>query len=180
MKINQYGQVTVSQEEALTALYSNKLNNLNGIRLDNVAAIKKYNQSIECNADVLEFISELDVSSVSLIEFDQNNQACWYMSKTYENFDIINWIYDRCSTDQQRNRVSKELELFVHYNMYDLLIYLKYLVDLMQANKVLWGVGRGSSISSYCLFLIGIHKIDSLKYNLDIHEFLPSFKKDTL
>jgi DNA polymerase III alpha subunit len=56
--------------------------------------------------------------------------------------------------------------------MFDLLFYLKYLVDTLRENKVLWGVGRGSSVASYVLYLIGVHKIDSLKYNLDIAEFL--------
>jgi DNA polymerase III alpha subunit len=35
-----------------------------------------------------------------------------------------------------------------------------------------WGVGRGSSVASYVLFLIGVHRIDSMKYNLDYKEFL--------
>jgi DNA polymerase III alpha subunit len=52
------------------------------------------------------------------------------------------------------------------------LFYLKYLVDTLRENKILWGVGRGSSVASYVLYLIGVHKIDSLKYNLDIAEFL--------
>ena len=38
--------------------------------------------------------------------------------------------------------------------------------------NVLWGVGRGSSVASYALFLIGVHKIDSVKYDLDWREFL--------
>jgi DNA polymerase III alpha subunit len=42
----------------------------------------------------------------------------------------------------------------------------------MRENKIVWGVGRGSSVASYVLYLIGIHKINSLKYNLDINEFL--------
>jgi DNA polymerase III alpha subunit len=42
----------------------------------------------------------------------------------------------------------------------------------MHQNNVVWGVGRGSSVASYVLYLLGVHKIDSLKYNLDIHEFL--------
>jgi DNA polymerase III alpha subunit len=37
---------------------------------------------------------------------------------------------------------------------------------------VLWGVGRGSSVASYCLYILGVHKVDSIKYELDIHEFL--------
>jgi len=49
---------------------------------------------------------------------------------------------------------------------------LIYLVDVMRENKIVWGVGRGSACASYSLFLIGIHKVDSLKYNLNIKEFL--------
>jgi len=49
---------------------------------------------------------------------------------------------------------------------------LKYLVDTLRKNNVIWGVGRGSSVASYVLFLLGVHKIDSLYYNLDIEEFL--------
>ena len=56
--------------------------------------------------------------------------------------------------------------------MIDLLYYLKYLVDTMRKNNIVWGVGRGSSVASYVLYLIGIHRIDSIKYNLDINEFL--------
>ena len=49
---------------------------------------------------------------------------------------------------------------------------LKYLVDTMRENNVVWGVGRGSSVASYILYLLGVHKVDSIKYGLDIHEFL--------
>jgi DNA polymerase III alpha subunit len=42
----------------------------------------------------------------------------------------------------------------------------------MRANNIVWGVGRGSSVASYVLFLIGIHKVDSLYYDLPIEEFL--------
>ncbi len=49
---------------------------------------------------------------------------------------------------------------------------LLYLVDHFRTNKIVWGVGRGSSVASYILYLIGIHKVDSIKYDLDIGEFL--------
>jgi DNA polymerase III alpha subunit len=48
---------------------------------------------------------------------------------------------------------------------------MKYIVDTLRKNNVVWGVGRGSSIASYALFLIGIHKIDSIKYDIPITEF---------
>jgi DNA polymerase III alpha subunit len=56
--------------------------------------------------------------------------------------------------------------------MFSLLQYLKYLVDTMRKNNIVWGVGRGSSVASFVLFLIGIHRINSLYYQLSIDEFL--------
>ena len=50
--------------------------------------------------------------------------------------------------------------------------YLKYLVDTMTQNQVIWGVGRGSSVASYVLYKLEVHRIDSLHYNLDVTEFL--------
>ena len=47
-----------------------------------------------------------------------------------------------------------------------------YLVDYMRKNKIVWGVGRGSSVASYVLYLIGVNKIDSIKYKLECQEFL--------
>jgi DNA polymerase III alpha subunit len=81
-------------------------------------------------------------------------------------------LLDQTNNEEQYQRVVKELELFYQYGMIDLLKYLKYLVDTMKSNNIVWGVGRGSSVASYCLYLIGVHRIDSIKYQLDIREFL--------
>ena len=56
--------------------------------------------------------------------------------------------------------------------MINLLRYMIYLVDFMRENGIVWGVGRGSSVASYVLYLIGVHKIDSIKFGLDWREFL--------
>ena len=62
--------------------------------------------------------------------------------------------------------------LYQERDLFNLLRYLKYLVDVMTANRVIWGVGRGSSVSSYVLYKLGVHRIDSLYYKLDVGEFL--------
>ena len=67
------------------------------------------------------------------------------------------------------------MTLFAKNDMIPVLKTMKYVVDTLRKNNIVWGVGRGSSVSSYVLFLIGIHKIDSIKYNLPIEEF---FKGD--
>ena len=78
---------------------------------------------------------------------------------------------EKCKTFQEIERV--ELNLFnMNKTMYNLLRYMCYLVDFMRENNIVWGVGRGSSVSSYVLFLIGIHKVNSIQYDLDYKEFL--------
>jgi hypothetical protein len=62
--------------------------------------------------------------------------------------------------------------LYQDQNLFDLLRYLKYLVDVMQEHNIVYGVGRGSSCSSYVLYLLKVHRIDSIKYQLDVREFL--------
>jgi DNA polymerase III alpha subunit len=85
--------------------------------------------------------------------------------------NLTEMLYGMCETEIQRNRVSQELELYIKHGMYDVLHVMKYIVDTLRANNVVWGVGRGSSVASYVLFLIGVHKIDSIKYSLPIEEF---------
>lgn len=171
MKIDQYGRVTISEKEALDTIYSGNLTN--NIILDQNYQIDQFNRSVDKNKDKiskLKFIE--DLGNTSIESFDKLNQSNWFVPKDAVQENLIEMLYGMCETEEQRKRVDEELELFIQHGMFDLLFYLKYLVDTMRENNIVWGVGRGSSVASYVLFLIGIHKIDSIKYELDIHEFL--------
>lgn len=111
-------------------------------------------------------------SQETLQEFDSRLQAQWRMPPEYQNLDIVQYLLDQCQNEQQLQRVGEELLLYVDRGMLPLLQYLKFLVDTLRVNKIVWGVGRGSSVASYVLFLLGVHKIDSLFYDLPITEFL--------
>jgi len=128
-------------------------------------------------SDILEIenlpqIIKYDPLDISVEEFDIRCQSNWHMPKDYNNLDIAKWVLDCCKTDEELQRVGQELLLFQERDMFPLLRYCKYLVDTMRKNNIVWGVGRGSSVSSYVLYLIGIHKINSLYYDLDINEFI--------
>lgn len=110
--------------------------------------------------------------SIPVEDFDKQSQDNWYMPIEYYDLDIAKWVLDCCKTDEELQRVGQELMLFQERDMFPLLRYCKYLVDTMREKNVVWGVGRGSSVSSYVLYLIGIHRINSLYYDLDISEFL--------
>ena len=170
MKLDQYGQVAISEQEAFEALYTKKLETLDGVYID--GDISLYNSARDTNADKIPELKQLEALGITVENFDELNQQQWFMPKECKDFPIVDWLFDQCQTEEQAGRVSLELELFIQHGMLDLLYYLKYLVDTMRENKILWGVGRGSSVASYVLFLIGIHKIDSIKYRLDIKEFL--------
>jgi DNA polymerase III alpha subunit len=105
-------------------------------------------------------------------EFDNECQSQWYMPDEYKNLDIAQYILDQCQNDTELQRAGQELLLYQERGMFTLLRYLKYLVDIMRKNNIVWGVGRGSSVASFVLFLLGVHKINSLYYDLEIDEFL--------
>jgi DNA polymerase III alpha subunit len=95
----------------------------------------------------------------------------WFVPKKYQEMDIEQFLIDLAKTDEEISRVREELNLYKKHNMIDVLKSMKYIVDTLRENNIVWGVGRGSSVSSYCLYLIGIHKINSIKYDLPISEF---------
>jgi DNA polymerase III alpha subunit len=98
----------------------------------------------------------------------------WAMPVEYESLDVINYIEKLHPnlTAAQWIRIDEELQEFEKRNLLDLLRFLCYFVTILRSNNIIYGVGRGSSIASYVLYLIGIHRIDSYKFNLDIKEFL--------
>ena len=171
MKIDRYGQVEITEAEAFDALYTKKIDSLDSVYIDDQTVIDQYNNSQSANADKIPKLKRLEIFEDSIEFFDEANQCDWFMPTDYCP-NLVEMLYGMCETDLQKDRVTNELELYIQHGMFDLLFYLKYLVDTMRENKIVWGVGRGSSVASYVLYLIGVHKIDSIKYKLDINEFL--------
>lgn len=130
----------------------------------------KYHEDLELE-NVPEIINYIESFS-DINDFDKHVQSIWYMPTEYKNLDIAKWILEQCKTSEEQQRAGKELLMFLDRDLFPLLQYLKYLVDTMRKYNIVWGVGRGSSVSSYVLYLIGIHKINPIYYDLDINEFL--------
>lgn len=172
MEINKFGQVIISEDEAIEAIYEQKIISLDNVYFNDSSIVAQFNNARRINADPFPNITEFIEPNIDISEFDKLNQQIWFMPKEYQEFDIETWVMEQCDTDIKINRVQTEFILFHQLNIMDLLRYLKYLVDTMRANNILWGVGRGSSVASYVLYIIGIHKIDSIRYGLDIKEFL--------
>jgi len=96
----------------------------------------------------------------------------WFYPQWYDDIDLEVFFTTLCKTDIEKQRVKEELIEYKRTGMEKLLRFSIFLMDYIKKNNYVIGVGRGSSVNSYCLYLIGIHRIDSIKYNLNIKEFL--------
>lgn len=108
----------------------------------------------------------------SVVDWDTAQQTKWNMPEEYKSLDIAAHVLSLCSTEAELQRVGTELLMYQERGLFDLLRYLKYLVDVMTENRLIWGVGRGSSVASYVLYKLQVHRIDSMYFDLDIKEFL--------
>ena len=175
MNNNKFGEIIFDENDIFQSLYQGKIKKLSELNIKNKRLINLFNNNVERNADPIDKLKEYIDPSLSIEEFDLLNQKEWFIPNNYCP-DLVNYLYNCCNTQEQQDRVTLELELFVQHNMIDVLHALKYLVDFMREHKIVWGLGRGSSVASYVLYLIGVHKIDSLKFSLDIQEFLKGEK----
>jgi DNA polymerase III alpha subunit len=103
---------------------------------------------------------------------DRDWYSNWLTPREYQEINVLDYCLSRCRTDEQRQRVNMELDMMTQRNMLPILRHLIYCTDVWRQNGVVWGVGRGSSVCSFVLFLIGITRINPLEHGLDISEWL--------
>jgi DNA polymerase III alpha subunit len=172
MKTTKFGEIVLNENDLCDlVMKGTDVSKINHVIIDPDFDLEKAMSHIEDPSALLTWTFP-EAADISVPEFDLKNQQCWYMPKEYRELDIAEHVLSLCSDQAQLQRVGHELLLYQERDMFDLLRYLKYLVDVMKANNVIWGVGRGSSVASYVLYLLGVHRIDSMYYDLDPGEFL--------
>lgn len=166
MRLDQYSNPVFNEQDIFEALYKGQTLSPAMIvdmtdeieSLENIAGFK----FVEPYPEDLE---------VTIAEYDSICQSNWNMPDKYKQLDIEEYLVSICP-EENYPRLVAELDAFKERNMLDLLRWLKYFIDTCENESVVWGIGRGSSVASYVLFLIGVHSVDSIKYNLDWQEFL--------
>jgi len=171
MKTDKLGIPRFSNRNLIDMIYSGHADKVHVVLCDTNDDVDKFNAAMEEQGfDKLQKYIPLDVDQKT---FDGVCQSEWFMPDEYKELDVVAHLYSLCEGDDKRfHRVNEELAEFQRREMFDLLRYMIYLVDFMRENDIVWGVGRGSSVASYVLYLIGVHRIDSVKYDLDWREFL--------
>ena len=168
---DRYGRVVYNRHELYDMLYD-------GVDIDNVKSVdwhedfEKFNAAIEANHLPDKLYTALEKLSLTVEEFDIENQREWFMPEKYKILDLYEYLLARLPDDRHHGRMMEELNAYDERGLIPVLRYMIYLVDTMRENGIVWGVGRGSSVASYVLYIIGIHKINSIRYELDWREFL--------
>ena len=117
------------------------------------------------------FATELEISPISDISLISKE---FNIPQHYKELDVEKYIHGKLveRDPDEIGRVETELDMYRERGLFPVLQLLIWIVDTMRKHNLVWGVGRGSSVSSYLLYILGVHKVDSYKYNLDIKEFL--------
>jgi len=144
---------------------------LKGMLVDASVDLEKASLLLDCIPALINY-ETLHDENESLEDFDRRLQQTWHMPDEYKHLDIAQYILDLCKNEAELQRCGHELLMFQERDLFNLLRFLKYLVDTMIANRIIWGVGRGSSVASYVLYKLGVHRIDSMFYELNVEEFL--------
>jgi len=170
MKTDELGIPRFSNRDLIDMIYSGHADKVHVVLCDASDDVDKFNAAMEEQGfDKLQKYIPLDVDQKT---FDGVCQSEWFMPDEYKTLNVQNYIFIRCTTHEETARCADELAEFEGRGMMNLLRYMIYLVDYMRENDIVWGVGRGSSVASYVLYLIGVHRIDSIQYGLDWREFL--------
>jgi len=172
MKTNKFGEMIFEESDLVDLVMQGREPwNMSHVTVDPEVNIERLAHNLEDPGSLLTWTFP-ENSDIAVPEFDQRRQEYWFMPQSYRDIDIAQYVLSLCHSEAQLQRVGEELLLFQERGLFDLLRYLRYLVDVMRENHVIWGVGRGSSVASYVLYLLGVHRIDSIYYDLDVREFL--------
>lgn len=167
--VDEFGVKHYTKEEMVDVLYQNPSVDLTTVLVDDP---EEYNLHVKKSYVDFGKLRKYIKIDKDIKEFDKTNQQYWFMPDEYKELDIADWVLKQCKCDTELQRSGEELLLFQDKGLMDLLRYMKYVVDTFRKNGIVIGVGRGSSVASFVLYLIGVHRINSIEFGLDIKEFL--------
>lgn len=157
------GSMTIEPQNVLQYLTTNAKLHVTHVTPD----VKSYN--LLADQPITEKV-KLDVNGIRPEE--------WNIPESYKTMDLDSYFAEKLNDweGQQRDlraaRVERELAAFREEDMEIVLRLMIHIVDTLESNNAVWGIGRGSSVSCFLLFLIGVHDIDSVQYQLNFSDFM--------
>jgi hypothetical protein len=169
MQQNKFGELIFAEDDIVELVMQGRdCSVLNGMIVDesvDLGLMPDFLDPVPC-------LEQQQFHAGSVSDWHAEQQRNWHMPQEYRDTDIASHVLGLCDNEAELQRCGQELLLYQERDLFDLLRYLRYLVTVMTKNNIIWGVGRGSSVASHVLYKLGVHRINSIYYNLDIAEFL--------
>ncbi len=129
---------------------------INGVRLPSYTPLDKKKKELGLTLDAPndEFLRGLTIAGFKNLKLKKG-------SKEYEEYG---------------KRVKYELGIFKELGFIDYVLLVWDVINFCAENKIPTGVGRGSAAGSLVLYLIGVTKIDPLKYGLYFERFVSKIR----
>lgn len=167
--IDEYGRLKMDTEDIINLYVQQGVEkNIHITDNDEYEKYIKYNKKFNRNYDSLKKLEPINIDSNTYL---QEYSKEWIIPEKYYDYDIIEILKSRCNNTTELDRMIKELNEFVKRDQIQILYLMFYLVDWLKENNIVWGVGRGSSVASFVLYLIGINRINPLEFDIDMYEF---------
>lgn len=167
--IDEYGRVVLSTEDVVEAMLSGE--DVSGCFITDNDEVEQYNNSCrEFGTDPKSFY-EVPKKKENVENYFERLSETWLIPKEYRNIDVVEYLSGKCNSEREKIRLIQELEEFLKRDQVIIINLMIYLVDVMRENNIVWGVGRGSSVACFTLYLIGINKVNPLDYDIDYKEF---------
>ena len=111
-------------------------------------------------------------------------EPIWRIPEQYAKLNVIEYAIDKnallysveqWSSIEYNNRIDRlrhEYSIYQQHNLLPLLCTLIFIINTMKQQNLVWGTGRGSSTSSYLLYVLEVHDVDSYAYNINFSDFI--------
>lgn len=164
--IDEYGNHILSEKELFELIYNENLNNNIVESSDEIINFKNILSEKDEDINIILY----NKPNISIDEFHNNRKSEYFIPEKYLSIDL-NEYFSKFKNENNSSRIDIELNLVKQFEIENVFKFLIYLKDIMVKKNIVWGIGRGSSVACYLLYCIEIHYIDSIKYNLDPHDF---------
>lgn len=104
------------------------------------------------------------------INYEENDEDIARLFALLENSPRFN------NTEEEIKRIGDEYDFFSKSNNIGFLLKVHTLIQRFKEDNIVWGVGRGSGSSSYVLYLLEVHDINPLIFDIPFHELSKEFK----
>lgn len=122
-----------------------------------------------------EFTIELKYKQALGIPDSSTNQE-FLRALCLEGFKKLNLVKDSKEYKQYGERVKHELAIMAELGFVDYMLMVWDVINYCKENNIPTGLGRGSAAGSLVLYLIGVTKIDPIKYGLYFERFISKIR----